>query len=209
MVLINVVFITPVCNQSRLIYQCCYVLIYLSLKKYSQVMDLKKCIPVILTLLLTSSFLLAQDQFEEKEIGNVFHVSIPNYMTKTYNLNDVASLQFLNSSKETYVIVIEDSKEELLNAGSPFGSPQDFYSHFEQSFTDKTTLIGPVNAMQINGNSAVQVEITKPFKEYNISYLVTVIESDTHFYKMLAWTIEDYRDRYLNDFKKIAGSFRD
>ena len=172
-------------------------------------MDIRKIIPTILALILTVSLALAQEQFEEKEIGNVYHVSIPGYMTKTFSLNDVASLQFLNSSKETYVIVIEDSKEELLVAGSPFRGPEEFYRHFEQSFTDQTCKIGPINAMKINGHSAVQVEITKPFNEYNVSYLITVIESDTHFYKMLAWTIEDYKDRYLDDFKKIASSFRD
>lgn len=172
-------------------------------------MDIRKFTPIILTLLLTAGWSFAQEKFKEKEIGNVYHVSIPDYMTKTFSLNDVASMQFLNSSKETYVIVIEDSKEELLVAGSPFRDPEEFYRHFEQSFTDQTCEIGPVNALKINGNRAVQVEITKPFKEYNVSYLITVIESDSHFYKMLAWTIEDYKDQYLDDFKKIASSFRD
>ena len=71
---------------------------------------------VLLGLQLTT--LGQQASFLEKEIGNVYHVSIPDYMTKTYKLNDAASLQYLNASKETYVIVIEDSKDELTDLGS-------------------------------------------------------------------------------------------
>ena len=166
-------------------------------------------IAALLIVSVTSISFAQQSGFLEKEIGNVYHVSIPGYMTKTYNLNDAASLQYLNAAKETYVIVIEDSKEELLDAGSPFKNPEDFYDHFERSFVDKSSEISALKTLKINGKPAVQVEITKSFGDYSVSYLVTVIESDTHFYKMLAWTILDYRDMYMVDFKKIANSFRD
>lgn len=164
----------------------------------------------IVLLTFTNDFSFAQDSnFQEKEIGHIYHVSIPSYMTKTYNLNEAASLQYLNAAKETYVIVIEDSKEVLLEVGSPFKDPTEFYKHFEQSFVDKSCKVGKINSLKINGYPAAQVEITKPFGDYSVYYLVTVIESDSHFYKMLAWTIDDYKDRYLADFKKIASSFRE
>ncbi len=159
--------------------------------------------------LLNCPSLAQEAKFMEKKIGHVYHVSIPDYMTKTYSLNEAATLQYLNAAKETYVIVIEDSKEQLLQAGIPFKDPVEFYDHFAQTFTDETCQISPKQSLKINGNPAVQVEITKPFGAYNVHYLVTVIESGTHFYKMLAWTIEDYKDKYLLDFKRIASSLRE
>lgn len=128
---------------------------------------------------------------------------------KTYSLNDAASLQYLNAAKETYVIVIEDSKEQLLAVGSPFESPNEFLDHFKMSFADASSSLGTEKQLNINGNPAIQVEITKPFKDYNVYYLITVIEGDKHFYKMLAWTIESYKEQYQDDFKKVASSFRD
>lgn len=166
---------------------------------------------VVLGLLIQANHQLhAQTaDFQEQKVGHIYHVSIPDYMTKSYSLNNAASLQYLNAARETYVIVIEDSKEQLLEAGIPFTGPGDFYEHFESTFADKSSQISPRQNLKINGNQAIQVEITKPFGGYNVHYLVTVIESDTHFYKMLAWTIEDYKDRYLSDFKRIASSFRE
>ena len=160
-------------------------------------------------LLLGNQLKAQESNFQEKKVGNVYHVSIPDYMTKSYRLNDAASLQYLNAAKETYVIVIEDSKEHLTEAGITFQSPEEFYDHFEQTFADNSSKISPKHALTINDYPAVQVEITKPFKEYNVHYLVTVIESETYFYKMLAWTIEDHKDKYLADFKQIADSFRE
>jgi len=164
----------------------------------------------VLGLIVITTGLNAQDvDFNEQKVGHVYHVSIPDYMTKSYSLNNAASLQYHNAARETYLIVIEDSKEQLLEAGIPFQDPMEFYEHFEKTFTDNSSQISLRNNLKIDGNPAVQVEISKPFGEYNVHYLVTVIESDTHFYKMLAWTIEPYKDRYWSDFKRIASSFRE
>ena len=165
----------------------------------------------VMGLIATSATNLSAQKadFREQKIGHIYHVSIPDYMTRSYSLNDAASLQYLNAARETYVIVIEDSKDHLLEAGIQFKNPQEFYDHFEKTFTDKSSKINGKQQLKINGNPAFQAEITKPFNEYNVHYLITVIESDTHFYKMLAWTIEDYKDQYLADFKRIANSLRE
>lgn len=162
-----------------------------------------------LTVLCTIGLVAQEANFQEHKIGHVYHVSIPDYMTKTYSLNEAASMQYLNAAKETYVILIEDSKDQLLQAGVPFRSPEEFYDHFEQTFADNYSKISPKHPLTINGYPALQVEITKPFGEYKVHYLVTVIESETHFYKMLAWTIDKYKQKYLADFKRIANSFRE
>ena len=182
------------------------------LQKLSILMKTRNLYSVIVAFVLTATFHLSFGQkvnFDEKEVGHVYHVSIPSYMTKTNSLNTAASLQYLNAAKETYVIVIEDSKEQLLDAGIPFNGPTDFFEHFESSFADQSSTVSPIDELKINGNPAVQVEITKPFGDYKVCYLVTVIESESHFYKMLAWTIEDYKERYMADFKKIAESLRE
>jgi hypothetical protein len=59
---------------------------------------------------------------------------MPDYMTRTIGLNDVATVQYKNSVKDIYTIVIEDSKEELAIAAIFYASIQEFQEEFEKDF---------------------------------------------------------------------------
>lgn len=161
-------------------------------------------------LLISSSILIfAQTKFEEKKVGHIYYVSIPDYMLETDQLNDVASLQYQNTLKEAYVIVIEDSKKSLTKAGMGFSGPREFYDSFAKDFFNADDEIGKVKDIKVNGNYAVQVEVMRKFNDLDIIYLVTVVETPTHFYKMLAWTLKSNWDSLIGDFKKIANSLKD
>jgi hypothetical protein len=163
---------------------------------------------IILILLLSlSSF--GQSKFNEKKIGHIYYVSVPDYMIETDQLNDVASLQFQNTIKEAYVIVIEDSKKSLTKAGMGFSGPREFYDGFAKDFFNAEDEIGNIKDIKVNGNDAVQVEVKRKFNELDIIYLVTVIETQSHFYKMLSWTLAGNWDSLVDDFKKIAASLHD
>ena len=58
--------------------------------------------------------------FSVKKGGNCFTMDIPEYLTRTFDLNDAASLQYQNTSKSVYVIVIEDDKAQLESLGIKF-----------------------------------------------------------------------------------------
>lgn len=49
--------------------------------------------------------------FAPKRGGNCYTLDIPEYLTRTFSLNDITSLQYQNTSKPAYVIVIEDNKD--------------------------------------------------------------------------------------------------
>ena len=74
--------------------------------------------------------LYAQASLSEKKAGHVYYLSIPDYMLKTYDLNDVATLQYKNAAKEAYTIVIEDSKEQLEALGIKYTDAEDFLNSF-------------------------------------------------------------------------------
>ena len=54
------------------------------------------------------------DDFKKVEINHEYQVSIPKYMRKTNSLNDDASLQCQNIFKETYLIIIDEPKDEFI-----------------------------------------------------------------------------------------------
>lgn len=147
--------------------------------------------------------------FQEKKIGHVYYVSLPDYMVKTNTLNDAATLQYQNTAKETYVIVIEDDKADLQAAGMAFNGALDFYNDFAADFFEGAKIAEKVKEVPIVGAKAVQASATKQFDDFSVFYLITVYETPTHFYKMLAWTMEKNRKAFEEDFKKIAASFHE
>ena len=55
----------------------------------------------IFLLLISLSVAVSQENnFTQQKIGQVYYLAIPDYMVRTIELNDVASVQYQNSQKE-------------------------------------------------------------------------------------------------------------
>jgi len=151
----------------------------------------------------------AQTAFSTKEAGHAFWVDIPEYMTRTYQLSPGATLQYQNNSRETYLIIIDEPKQEFIELGSPLTRPEEYYEIVTQDFFTEDTQVGELKRVKVNDNEALQSEIIKPFEEIEIFYLMTIIESEDYFYQILAWTLVEYKDQYLADFQRIANSLKE
>ncbi len=154
---------------------------------------------------------LAQTKFSEKIGGHVFRMNIPDYMVKTFDLNDAASLQYQNTQKEAYVIVIEDSKEQLEKLGLKYIGPKDFLENFAKDFhVDKEErILGQIAEFKVPPSNFSQAELTWKQDGNEFFMVITVIESPTHFYKVLCWTLAGYKSSLKNDFLIIAKSIKD
>lgn len=176
---------------------------------------MKKHLTLLLVLIgISTSF--AQTKFSEKKAGHIFYIAVPDYMVKTVSLNDAASAQYMNAAKNAYLIVISDSKEDLELSGQKFESPKDFHD------ANITALKAPENSpietkgkvFEVNGFKYFQSELKSSLPQddgskMDISYLVTYIESKTHFYQVLSWSLTPDFKTLLPDFKKIASSLKD
>lgn len=171
---------------------------------------------ILLAYLSGISLCFSQTKFSEQKAGHIFFVSVPEYMVKTISLNDAATAQYMNASKNAYLIVIADSKEDLELSGQKFVSPKDFHD------TNIAPLKAPENSpvetegveFVLNGNKYFQSELSVTLKEddgskMNISYLVTYVETKTHFYQILCWSLTPDFKNLQADFKKIASSLKD
>jgi len=161
-----------------------------------------------LSILLTFSALESTAQFTKKTFGHVFSLDVPDYMTKTVDLNSSATAQYQNAKKETYLILIEDSKEELELADMKMNK-KDFFDDFIKDYsTDMIDFkIEPSIEFTKNGLNFIQSELTFKSGEVDIYMIVTVIESNTYYYKLLTWTLKSYKNNYKKDFEKIINSF--
>lgn len=169
-----------------------------------------KAIRILSIILLSVSFSYSQ-KFEIKQGGHSYTMEIPDYMSRTFDLNDVATMQYKNILKETYAIVIEDDKEELQSLGMTFTSPSDFLEYFVQDYYAQAEKREVTEAIEFenNGYAFSQVELIAETADISLFMVITAVESETHYYKILCWTLLEYKDKYEEDFKRMAKSLKD
>jgi hypothetical protein len=149
--------------------------------------------------------------FSTKKGGNCYNLDIPEYMTRTFQLNDVASLQYQNVNKEAYCIVIDDSKEQLEALGIKFVNPTEFLESFVAGYmTDvENRKVSANTEFQANGNKHCQTELTWKSEGNDFYMLITVVETNNSYYKILSWTLSKFKDTLKPDFVKISKSLKD
>lgn len=158
----------------------------------------------------------SQPTFIEQKAGHIYYVKVPGYMTKTIKLNDVASMQYINSVKNAFMVVIDDSKDELSMKGIKFGNLKDFHDEnikHLRSEENKSIESAPV-VFDLKGNKFYQTELQVDFRESDdeqvkITYLITYVETKNYYYQILCWSLSSEFKQLLPDFKKIAASIKD
>lgn len=164
----------------------------------------------LLILALTINYQSFSQKWSTQKGGHCYTMEIPDYMVRAFDLNDVASLQYKNETKEAYVIVIEDNKEHLESLGMKFTNAEDFLENFLKDYrAEETREFSKVTNFKANGNDCSQVEMSWNQDDLGFYMLVTSVESKTHFYKILCWTLKENKDLLKEDFKKIAKSLKD
>ncbi len=167
----------------------------------------------LLCLLFVSASLFSQSNFKEQKVGHIFHISLPEYMTKTIGLNSSASIQFKNTVKDVAGFVIEDNKEELRLAELNYSSLNEFYEDFIKDFLegeDKRAISSP-KANKIGKVSFIESDASYYDKESNLEiyYLVGIAETESAYYKFLCWTSLGNKDKFKADFQKSLYSIKD
>ena len=149
--------------------------------------------------------------FSTQQGGHCYSMEIPNYMTRTFQLNDVATLEYLNTSKEAYVIVIEDNKDHLESLGMKFMDSKDFLVDFMKDYKAEALKRSTtdVHEFKSNGNGHAQVELFWNEDDIDFYMLITAVETKTHFYKVMCWTTLDLMDTLKEDYLRISKSLRD
>lgn len=158
--------------------------------------------------------------FKEVKINNEYSMMLPGYLSKATNLNDEASLQYQNVFKETYIIVIDESKEEFVDAFkevSVYDSTQSVLANYRQTqvnyFNEAVTNMQASTepkAMEINGMKAEMLEFEAKVEEVpsNIYYILTFIEGKDKMYMIMAWTMPKNKEKYQEDFVAAIKSFK-
>ena len=158
------------------------------------------------------------DDFTKVEINHEYQISIPKYMRKTNSLNDDASLQCQNIFKETYLIVIDESKDEFIEVFRELEQYNDELSLVEnyreiqlQFFAENMKTLNASNpiSLKINELNAEMLEIDGEVEDIDeeLTYFITFIEGDKKVYMIMAWTMASKKEEYRATFESAAKSF--
>lgn len=175
---------------------------------------MKKIIATLsLILVLTTSNLLAQTNLKEYKVGHVVSVSLPDYMSRTVDVNNSSIIQYKSTVKDVYGFIIEDNKEELALAEINYSSINEFCEDFAKDFLKdekKRTFTYPEYQKKGDINFA-EYDATYYDKEAKaeIYYLVGIVETKTSYYKVLSYTSKENKDKFKADFQSILYSLKD
>ncbi len=169
-----------------------------------------KTVQLFFVLFLTTFFSFAQE-FETKIGGHEYTLEIPDYLKRTFDLNDVATLQYKNILKDVYLIVIEDDKKELESLEIEFPNATEFLLFFVKDYNAEAEnrVQSEIVEFENNGINFSQVELSFTDVEGDYFMLITAVETKTHFYKVMNWTKLAEKDIYYADFKRTAKSLQD
>lgn len=156
---------------------------------------------------------------KEVLIKNKFKIQLPEYMHPNKGLNKDASLAYINGQKEIYVMVVEDSFEEVrkvltdyeLNDHLPFGL--DSYCQIRCSNTEGSFLttadFTKLKQQTINGLKAYVFENTRTINQVNTYYQIVLIEGKDTYYQVVAWTLANRKDKHKTTLEKMCFSFEE
>lgn len=164
---------------------------------------------------------LETDDFNTVPIGGLYEIDVPKYMKVATDLNFEASLQYQNAYKETYIVIIDEDKQDFVDVFRQMGAYDESISVVEnygkvqaQSFIDAASTVNyrsSPGSMIINNMPAQQVEFhgRVPEVPHDIGYLLTFVEGNDDLYMIMTWTMQDDMDKYRPTFEHMANSFRE
>lgn len=160
---------------------------------------------------LATNALTAQTTFKAQTGGHCFTMEVPDYMSKTYDLNEVADLQYFNADKPAYVIVIHDFKDQLESLDMVFEGPKSFLEDFLEYYQNdaEERSLGAITEFYTDHAKFAQVELTWRMEEEYLFMLITTVETAGHFYKILAWTSKDQAGNLVPDFQKMIRTIKE
>lgn len=171
------------------------------------------CISLFFVVACQSSFGYKTVNFEDK-----YSLTIPAILTETDDINDDASMQLKNEFIEFYVLVFEESKDEINDFFMKVNLPEYYDMGLEnysnliwESLNNNFEIYNYTGFfdVDINGLPAKYVEFNGKFSDIDIYYSLTVIEGEKNFYQISSWTLTSMESRNKEKIDEIKFTFKE
>ncbi|WP_298777628.1 hypothetical protein [uncultured Polaribacter sp.] len=156
------------------------------------------------------------EDFLTIKVNEEYSLGTPDYMKEMKTLHDEASFEYANIYKETYAIVIDESKQEFVDTFKELDIYNDEMSVLENysDYQIKSLIESIENAthknieINIKNISSKHYELHGKIDGLNIGYLIGFIEGNEKMFMIMTWTLDSRFNKYENTFKMIQKSFK-
>ncbi|MEM9982768.1 MAG: hypothetical protein AAF734_09735 [Bacteroidota bacterium] len=174
----------------------------------------------LLLCLLGSACDTAYNDFESVQVEERYEIALPTHMEAVNDLNREASLQYQNASKEMYIIIIDEPLEDLIDTFTQLGeydkelSEVENYRNIQLGFLKEDMNVvekGKPRTLEVNGLQAELVHLEGAISDTNeqIAYLAGFLTSNTRAYMIMAWTLENNKEKHMDTFEQMIRSFKE
>lgn len=147
-----------------------------------------------------------------------YTISLPPFVKETSELNEDASLQYQNTLREFYVVVIDESKAEFEKALSD-NDLNDLYPQNIKGYSE-LLLFSMEQAIEIKSKSVLKDTIinNQPSKILTIKgrvegtdifYSIGFVQGVKRYYQIITWTLQNKEKEHAGLMKKIIASFKE
>ena len=152
------------------------------------------------------------------EINEDYSLILPDFLSKTDELNPNASLQYQNLDKELFVIVIEEDRQEFTRKILE-NKVEEVYPPNLKGYTDivyhsigetiKISAKTDIEDVEINGLSAKTFTIQGQTQDrISVYYSFTLVKGKDKYYQIAQWTAKNQKALFEKQMKEIAASFK-
>ncbi|QDS37519.1 RDD family protein [Brevibacillus brevis] len=136
-----------------------------------------------------------------------FQITAPSDWGKDSALHDEADITISNRFSEKYVLVLSESKQDL---DSSF-TLQDYAQVIEANLQEAVENVSVDKQIRtvVDNQVAIQFNAKGEVDGIKVAYIVTLVETPTHFHQIMAWTEEKRFESLKQELQKVSASFRE
>ncbi len=158
-------------------------------------------------------------------VNNKYSVELPAFLddaTKVLDkdeLNEDASLQYVNTWKEFDIVIIDETKSEFQESLETNNLTKVYANNlngYSRSFLDFFPVQGKIIQKPeikdtiINNLPAKLISLKSQYDEdMSIYFSIGIIQGKNTYYQIVIWTLAGYEYKYKNKMKKIIYSFKE
>jgi TM2 domain-containing membrane protein YozV/Tfp pilus assembly major pilin PilA len=133
-------------------------------------------------------------------------LTVPANWQYNRELNSEAIIGAAQLFDETYVIVLADHKADF-DQSVGLNEYTDLIQQGMQKSTTEFAMTSSMEAVEIDGMPSKQFSATGTVDKIKVSYFFTVVETNTMFYQIMAWTLNSRTKKNFPLLKKVSDSF--
>ncbi|MES2573511.1 MAG: hypothetical protein V4572_01085 [Bacteroidota bacterium] len=169
----------------------------------------KTIVAIVITLFLITANAFSQTKLKRYKVGHNFFLKLPSYMSKTVDLNDLASFQFQNKLMNVGGFIQEYDKEQLRLAKIDCNTINNYFEIFIKDAFKGQPDRQP-EFKKIGENNFIEYDVSySGTNNTDLYYFIGIVESPTTYYTIICISNLVNKDRFKPDFQKILYSFRE